>query len=111
MFALINKIPVPENKVLLAKINRRENSNHTCLYTKTLFYIQTHKHTNIHAHTHTHNEKTVFAFFNKIIVPENTVILAKLNRRDDSNHTCLYTKKINLHTYTQTHKHTHTHSE
>ena len=51
--------------------------------------IQTHKLTNTQTHIQTHSEYTVFAFINNIIVPENTVILAKLNRKDNSNHTCL----------------------
>ena len=90
MFAFIKKIIVPENTLILAKLNRRNTNKHTCLHTQILFYLQTHKHT--HIHTQTHSEYTVFAIINKIIVPENTVILAKLNRRDNSYHTCLYTK-------------------
>ena len=77
MFAFINKIVVPENRVILSKLNRRDDSKYTCLY-------------------------TVFAFINKKTVPENKDILAKLNRGDNINQSCLYTKNMSFDI--QTHK-------
>jgi len=88
VFAFINKIPVPENKV-----KQKENSNHTCLYA---INVVLHTNTQIYTHIHTHT-----------IVPENKLIIAKLNRRNNSNHTCSHTKQ-HYFTYKHTNINKHT---